>query len=279
MLLISANLVQLFDHTGFPRGWIRWAWVTETGMVVACAMLVMPEPEMKLLTALNADTDLFALHTADNKRVLLAQFLRSKQDYHQARVHLLRASACDLQILAPPEADMLRLQKNVLENPQAPASTALESHIVLWFWDRKYKAFAVPADSDDWLEMPLDPPNKEETCWEDSLREWKSLTSVGQEAEPTKVLFTCFHGHHITYGCFYAHVCRVNELLSAVVNDQITLITSHWLPTLMCPVDTCLQQLTPSFITRKAIMQQMIPPPVLETAQLLSLLKKKWKIY
>ena len=114
MLLVSANLIQLFDQAHLPCGWIRWAWLADEGYMVACAMLVMPEPELQLITVANADANLFALHAIDHTPVLLSQLLRSKQDYHQARVHILRATKEELELLYPPFEMLTLLQNNLV---------------------------------------------------------------------------------------------------------------------------------------------------------------------
>jgi hypothetical protein len=277
MLLVSANLIQLFDASNLPCGWIRWAWMAEDGYLVACAMVVMPEPELQLITVANADSTLFALHLVDNKPVLLSQLLRSKQDYHQARLHLLRASAEELQLLYPPFETLTALQQTLMADPAAPARVPLEPHGLLWFWDRYLKSFATPADTSDWVETTI--ATMEPANWDESVLEWKRLTTPGDDnLTASKVLCTCFNGHPIMYNHLYAHVLRVNDLLRAVLQDQVALVSSTWLPSLMCPAAGCSQQLNPSYITRKCILQSLDLPPVAETAYLLRSLKQKWNL-
>ena len=269
MLLIIANLYQLFGADNTPRGWTRWAWVNDSGVLVVCVMLVLPEPELQLISY-NPTTavDLFTLSLHQNKRVPLMDLLRDKTAYQQARMHIFRANVTELELLCPTVKLVCKLQmqgSNVVREP-------LDPHFLLFFWDSHYPCFAVPSDADEWTETAV----LAESNSLDSWREWKQLLSLPPYDDDSKVLFTCFEGHNITSAHFTLHTQRVNQLLQAVINDQILLCSANWIPCLTCPVDSCSQQLTPAFITRRSVLQQVPLPPVAETVYLLCLLKQKW---
>jgi hypothetical protein len=280
MLLISANLVQVFGSDAVPRGWLRWAWMGVDSTVMACFMQILPEPELLMLTYSNTPVELMALSIDTNKLCSLRQLLETKDTYQATRVYLLRASPMDLDMLQPPFETLASLQQAVQKHPAALARAVLEPHEVIWFWDMQINKFGKPLvdDEGEWTvtsvlagaDVPVD--------WDQSIQQWKTLTCVSHEYDDSKKLFTCFDGHAVPYDCFFLHTQRVNELLAAFLRDEMHLSSDKWLPSLMCPVGLCMQQVTPSYITRRAVLQQLPVPPVLETTTLLRMLKQKWRL-
>lgn len=286
MQLISANLLQVFGDDKSPRGWVRWAWITETlaDSVVACVMLVLPVPELYLATKHSCPENLYVCHW-DNKLTSLKDLLVSKETFQKACVYLLTASAMDLDMISPPQETLVILQQQILTNPHQLAVDFLEPHFVLWFWDAVFSQFATltrfltESDSEndsEWTTTTLH--QAEDLSWQQAMQTWKDLTTQSLFASCTSsnILFTCFEGHAVEYNFFVEYVQRVNDALKALINNQLHLPGKTWFPTLMCPERTCCQQVTPAFITRKAILQHLPPPPVAETANLLRTLKQNW---
>lgn len=286
MLLISTNLVQLFgsDHT--PRGWIRCAWVDPQvpQSVVVAVMTVLPTPELQLLTAFSCPDDLLALDWNKNC-VPLRPFLQNKQVYQRAALLVLCANALDLQAIMPPIEVLLPLQQAVGRAPTVPAGTALESSFLLWFWDLVLPQFGVPETTETaWNITTLhahESDTSSDESWHQAMQTWKDLTTPATFFPPAskdQVLFTCYEGHAVDYLFFCDYVSRVNDALRAILNNQIQLGSTTWLPVLMCPERGCCQQVTANYVTRKAILMHQPPPRVAETASLLRALKEAWGI-
>lgn len=275
MLLISANLVQLFGPDKTPRGWVRWAWLSEelSSTVVACAMTVLPEPEVFLLTIRSCPDNLFVLQY-DNTAAPLKSFLNDKLSFQRARLRLLFAPAMDLEMISPSIDTMETLQRQILADPDRVAVQVIEPHLILWFWDRIYAQFGV--DVEDWSTTTLHTSEHQDSAWQYAIHSWKTLTSLHTWNTPKNkntVLFTCFEGHAVDYNVFVDYVTRVNEVLRALLNNQLQLPQSSWFPTLMCPERSCCQYVTPAFIIRRAVQQNLPLPAVVETDNLFKTLR------
>lgn len=284
MLLISANLLQLFDAEGLPCGWVRWAWLNSSGIVVVCAMIAMPIPELRLLSALTGSGDLYVCTLSENKLVPLGELLFSKSVYHQACVYLFRTSAFDLDLLSPSVDHLSELEMKLQRAPTTIQHLKLDSNELTWFWDANLSNFAKPCTQPEpetgiWTETVVFEESRFDDSWKQSLHDWKQSTIIDWYPEENPiVLFTCFQGHQITNSVFTAYTERVNHCLQLLISDQMHLTTSNWLPCLMCPISDCSQQLTPSFILKKAVLLQQPTPPVTETIRLLRFLKHKWDL-
>jgi hypothetical protein len=280
MLLISANLIQLFGPDNVPCGFTRWAWMTDSGSIVACVILLTPDIKVQLVTSQTADLQLFASKKLEqNKRISLKLLLESKQTYHKAMVHILRVAAMDLEQVILPIDDLMAMQQKITVNPTAVAETTLEPHTIVWFWDRYYSSFVKLGTEDEWTETVTLVTSADHQGWDQSMQYWKTLTlDIFDTEDSPVILFICFNGHQIAHSWFLAHVLRVNQLLAALLNDEFMLPTTTWIPSLLCPYHSCTQRITPAFVMRKAIAAKLIMPSVAETTELLRLLKRKWNI-
>ena len=300
MFLISANLIQLFDAEGLPRGWVRWAWLDVSGRIIVCIMIAMPVPQLRLISTLTTSDEFFVCSLKENKLWSLARLLVNKEFYHAACVHILRASAFDRDLMSPSVEQIselfTRLQKNSIVSP----SIDLEHNELTWFWDAHVSKFAKPCflsgaastvdENQAWMETTVLAESaygsgngssyEEDESWKKSLHDWKHLTTIdwSPETATPNVLFTCFQGHQITNEFFSAYVERANECLKALITDNLHLTTTNWLPCLMCPHSDCSQQLTPTFVLKRAVTLNQRTPPVAETMQLLRFLKNKWQL-
>lgn len=279
MLLISTNLIQLFGSDGFPAGWMRYAWL-ESDLVIGCAMLVLPELEVHMWTAQNVPSNVYVAELDSNTLKPMATLLESKDAYQRSRVHILRATADELHELCVPIENLGPLHRLILNSPNTRCYMGLEPSHLVWFWDRYLDSFCTPkqveSPDDSWTEVnviaerPMDFSN--------SVQEWRMLTCTPCPDLSTQTLFTCFEGHVVSVEVFAHHVLSVNAVLNAILQDQISLISTHWIPTLMCPCVDCGQQVTPAYIIRRSMLQQAPIPPVLETTHLIRSLKQKWNV-
>jgi len=283
MLLISTNLIQLFGSDGFPVGWMRYAWL-ENSMVIGCAMLVLPELEVHMWTIHNVPANVFVAELDSNTLKPVATLLDSKDAYQRNRVHILRATAEELQELGVPMENLSPLHRLILNSPNARCYMGLEPGHLVWFWDRYLDSFCTPKHAEvadeTWTEVDVIAEKTTGALMDftNSVQEWRMLTCTPCPELSTQTLFTCFEGHVVSVEVFAHHVLSVNAVLQAILTDQISLISTHWIPTLMCPCVDCGQQVTPAYIIRRSMLQQAPIPPVLETNHLIRSLKQKWNV-